>query len=99
MSTILVTGASGQGGGALVEELVHCGAKPRAMVRTEGGADGLAARGVDLVVGDFERPESLAEALDRVNRVFLMSRDDPRQPTMEGALIEAAARAGVERIV
>jgi uncharacterized protein YbjT (DUF2867 family) len=34
-----------------------------------------------------------------VDRVFLMSRDDPRQPSMEGALIEAAARAGVERIV
>jgi uncharacterized protein YbjT (DUF2867 family) len=34
-----------------------------------------------------------------VDRVFLMSRDDPRQPSMEGALIEAATRAGVERIV
>jgi uncharacterized protein YbjT (DUF2867 family) len=28
-----------------------------------------------------------------------MSRDDPRQPSMEGALTEAAARTGVERIV
>lgn len=99
MSAILVTGASGQVGGALVEELVRRGAQMRAMVRTEERANGLAARGVDVVVGDFERPESLPEALDGVNRVFLMSRDDPRQPMMEGALIEAAARAGVERIV
>ena len=99
MSATLVTGASGQIGGALVEELVRRGAQTRAMVRTEERATGLAARGVDAVVADFERPESLPEALDGVDRVFLMSRDDPRQPLMEGALIEAAARAGVERIV
>jgi uncharacterized protein YbjT (DUF2867 family) len=33
MSAILVTGASGQVGGALVEELVRRGAQTRAMVR------------------------------------------------------------------
>ena len=99
MSATLVTGASGQIGGALVEELVRRGAQTRAMVRTEERATGLAARGVDAVVADFERPESLPEALDGVDRVFLMSRDGPKQPMMEGALIEAATRAGVERIV
>ena len=99
MSATLVTGASGQIGGALVEELVRRGAQTRAMVRTEERATGLAARGVDAVVADFERPESLPEALDGVDRVFLMSRDVPKQPMMEGALIEAATRAGVERIV
>ena len=99
MSATLVTGASGQIGGALVEELVRRAAQTRAMVRTEERATGLAARGVDAVVADFERPESLPEALDGVDRVFLMSRDGPKQPMMEGALIEAATRAGVERIV
>jgi uncharacterized protein YbjT (DUF2867 family) len=99
LSATLVTGASGQIGGALVEELVRRGAQTRAMVRTEERATGLAARGVDAVVADFERPESLPEALDGVDRVFLMSRDGPKQPMMEGALIEAATRAGVERIV
>ncbi len=99
LSAILVTGGSGQIGGALVEELVRRGAQTRAMVRTEECANGLAARGAEAVVADFERPESLPGALDGVDRAFLMSRDDPRQPSMEGALIEAAARAGVERIV
>lgn len=99
MSAILITGATGQVGGALVEELVSRGAQMRAMVRTEEHANALAARGVDAVVADFERSESLPGALDGVNRVFLMSRDNPRQPMMEGALIEASVQAGVERIV
>lgn len=99
MSAILVTGASGQVGGALVEELLRRGAPLHAMARTEERADALAARGVDAVVADFERPETLQKALDGVDRAFLMSRDDPKQPKMEGAFVEAAARAGVERVV
>ena len=65
MSATLVTGASGQVGGALVEELVRSGAQIRAMARTEERADGLAARGVDAVVADFERHyPALAPALE-----------------------------------
>ena len=98
MSAILVTGATGQVGGALVEELLRRGARVRAMARSEERADGFAARGVEAVVADLERPESLPGALEGVGRAFLMSRDDPRQPEMEGAFVGAAVRAGVERI-
>jgi uncharacterized protein YbjT (DUF2867 family) len=99
LSAVLVTGATGQVGGALVEELVRRGTKTRAMVRTEEQATGLAARGVEAVVADLERPETLPGVLDSVDRAFLMSRDDPRQPEMEGGFVEAAARAGLGRIV
>ena len=85
MSVVLVTGPSGQVGGALLEELLLRGVRPRAMARSSDRADGFAARGVGSVVADLERPETLAEALDGVDRAFLMSRDDPRQPEMEGA--------------
>jgi uncharacterized protein YbjT (DUF2867 family) len=97
--TVLVTGATGQVGGAVLEELVRRDVRVRAMVRTEDRSDGLIARGVETVVGDLERPETLPGALSDAARVFLMSRDDPNQPEMEGALIEAAGRAGVGRIV
>lgn len=60
---------------------------------------GAAGRVGGAVVGDFERPTSLSKALEGVGRVFLASRDDPRQPEMEGAFVEAAARSGVEGIV
>ena len=62
MSATLVTGATGQVGGALVEELLRRGARPRAMVRTQEQATGLAARGVCAVVADLERPETLPGA-------------------------------------
>ena len=99
MSIVLVTGATGQVGSAVFEELVRRGVRVRAMVRREDRSDGLAAPGVEAVVGDLERPETLPVALSGTARVFLMSRDDPNQPEMEGALIEAAGRAGVGRIV
>jgi uncharacterized protein YbjT (DUF2867 family) len=99
LSAVLVTGATGQVGGALLEELLRRGAPVRAMVRTEEQATGLAARGVDAVVADLEHPESLPDVLDGVGHVFLMSRDDPRQPEMEGALMDAVAQAGAERVV
>jgi uncharacterized protein YbjT (DUF2867 family) len=69
------------------------------MVRTEEQATAFAARDVEAVVAHFERPETLPGALEGVDRTFLMLRDDPKQPTMEAAFIEAATQAGVERIV
>jgi uncharacterized protein YbjT (DUF2867 family) len=99
LSAVLVTGATGQVGGAVLDELFRRGARVRAMARTEGRAEELAARGVEAAVADLEHPETLPGALEGVDRVFLVSRDDPRQPELEGALIEAAARAGVGRVV
>ena len=99
MSAVLVTGATGQVGGALVEELARRGTHTRAMVRTEEQAAGLASRGVEAVVADLERPETLTGALEGADRAFLMSRDDPRQPEMEATFVGAADRAGVGRIV
>lgn len=99
MSAVLVTGATGQVGGALVEELLRRGVKPRAAARSEERAAGLATRGVEAVVADLERPATLPGALEGVGRAFLVSRDDPRQPGMEEAFLGAAARAGVGRIV
>jgi hypothetical protein len=66
-----VEGASGQVGGALVEELVRRDAQIRAMARTEERADGLAARGVDAVVADSEcHYPALAPALRGVKNAF-----------------------------
>jgi uncharacterized protein YbjT (DUF2867 family) len=69
------------------------------MARSEEGANGFAARGVEAVLADLERPATLPGALEDVDRAFLMSRDDPNQPEMERAFVEAATRAGLGRIV
>jgi uncharacterized protein YbjT (DUF2867 family) len=90
---ILVTGATGNVGSALVRVLAEAGEPVRALIRSEAGRDGLAA-GVEGVVGDLNRPESLEPALAGVRGVHLLSgyADMPRA-------LELMRRAGVERVV
>jgi uncharacterized protein YbjT (DUF2867 family) len=96
---ILVTGATGKTGRALVEQLASRGVPVRTLVRDLTSAGGLAAPGVELVVGDLGRPETLAPALAGIRTAYLLSAADPDQVRMHGNFIEAAARAGVRHVV
>ena len=93
---ILVTGATGRVGGEVVRLLAARGAPVRAFVR---GAHADGGPAVEVAHGDFARPETLEPALEGVERVFLASSQDPRQAELQGNVVEAAARAGVKRIV
>ncbi|MEU9706889.1 NAD(P)H-binding protein [Streptomyces sp. NPDC047981] len=90
---ILVTGATGNIGRALLKELQACGAGP---VRglTRDAARAALPDGVDVVEGDFARPTSLKRALDGVRSVFLVSRLGS-----DADFLEAARQAGVEHVV
>ena len=103
---ILVTGATGKQGGAVVRALLKAGRPVRALTRDPGSAAGraLAAQGVDVVKGDFTDPASLDAALPGVDGVFSMQMGshpgDPDTEIVTGkALIEAAGRAGVDTVV
>ncbi|MCP3138915.1 NmrA/HSCARG family protein [Pyxidicoccus xibeiensis] len=103
---ILVTGATGKQGGAVVRALLQAGRSVRALTRDPGSAAGqaLAAQGVDVVNGDFHDPASLDAALVGVDGVFSMQMgshpDDPETEIRTGkALVEAAHRADVRVIV
>jgi uncharacterized protein YbjT (DUF2867 family) len=63
--TILVTGATGKQGGALIDELAGKGFRLRAMTRHPDGkaAQKLRAAGVDVVAGDLDDAASLERAL------------------------------------
>jgi RNA polymerase sigma-70 factor (TIGR02960 family) len=89
---ILVTGATGNAGGAVVSALVAGGHPVRALVRA-GGEAALPA-GVEPVVGDLNRPETFADALAGVRSVFLLSGYERMQE-----LLAELRDAGVERIV
>ncbi|MDV7217440.1 NAD(P)H-binding protein [Streptomyces prunicolor] len=90
---ILVTGATGNIGSALVRELHACGAGPlRGLTRDAERAT--FPDGVEAVEGDFGEPESWERALDGVRSLFLVSRLGP-----DAQLIEAARLAGVEHVV
>ncbi|MFJ2559139.1 MULTISPECIES: SDR family oxidoreductase [unclassified Streptomyces] len=93
---ILVTGATGNIGGALVRELLAAGAGPlRGLTR-----DPVRARatgfpdGAEAVHGDLARAASLRPALDGVRALFLVSRVGP-----DAEILAAAREAGVERVV
>ena len=63
--TILVTGATGQQGGAVLRHLMPHGWRLRAMVRdpSKPAAQELAAMGVEVVEGDYTDPASLERAM------------------------------------
>lgn len=89
---ILVTGATGNAGGAVVRALVYAGEQVRALVREADRAP--LPAGVDAVVGDLNEPDTLAPHLDGVTAAFLLSGYEGLEETLA-----KMRRAGVERVV
>jgi dihydroflavonol-4-reductase len=108
---ILVTGASGHLGGAVLRRLRSEGREVRAFVRDADRAGDLASLGASLAVGDVLDPASLERACTGCKSLvhcaagFLMwSRDVERdiiRPSVDGTkhALEAAAAKGLERVV
>lgn len=103
MKTIVVTGATGHQGGAVVDALLASGTpwRVRALTRKPEGAAAkvLAARGVELVEADLDRPETLVPTLAGTYGVFGVQQRGKREAARGIALVDAAARAGVEHFV
>jgi NmrA-like family protein len=70
---ILVTGATGMFGGRVLRESVVRGAHVRGLVHSPGRTDEIEAAGAEAVVGDLDRPDTLAPAVEGVERVFLVT--------------------------
>ena len=96
---ILVTGATGMFGGGVTDQLAERGVPVRAMTSNPENAERLRRPGVEPVVANMDHPETLGEAVDGVDTVFLVSPMDERVKLREGNVLEAAQRAGVPRIV
>jgi uncharacterized protein YbjT (DUF2867 family) len=103
--TILVTGATGQQGGAVARALLAGGHKVRAMTRKPDGeaARALAGKGAEVVRGDLDDVASLEKALAGAWGVFAVQ--NTWEAGVEGEeqqgkrLAELARRAGVEHYV
>jgi uncharacterized protein YbjT (DUF2867 family) len=97
---ILITGATGTNGLEIVKLLSRSGVHCRALVRSPQNA-GLISElpGVDVVQGDMAREESLALALQGVDKALLLSSIGPELAEVQGNFVRAAKRAGVRYVV
>jgi uncharacterized protein YbjT (DUF2867 family) len=95
---ILITGASGTVGGAVLAEVARSGEKLRAMYRSKREAD-KAPGGTEAVIADFSDKASLVPALRGVESVYLVCSPIPQLVQLEVNAIEASEAAGVRRIV
>ena len=95
---ILVTGASGNVGKAVLAEVARSGQKHRAMYRSKADA-AKAPVGTEAVIADFADKQSLAAALRGVESLYLVCSPIRELVQLEGNAIEASEAAGVRRIV
>jgi uncharacterized protein YbjT (DUF2867 family) len=91
---ILITGATGNVGSAVLDNLGSTDANLRALTREESNAKSLRERGVEAVVGDFLEPETLGPALENVSTVFLLTPIHPEQVPQATNVIRAARQSG-----
>jgi uncharacterized protein YbjT (DUF2867 family) len=100
---ILVTGATGQQGGAVARALIAKGQKVRVMTRHPEKAAALAKAGAEVVQGDLTNQTVLQMALRGVHGVFAMS--TPFEAGMDAEvrqgimLADAAKQAGITHYV
>ena len=98
MTTYAVAGATGQMGRLVLDALL-LKVQPGDVValgRDTAKLDDFAARGVTVRAADYDRPETLAPALEGVDRLLLISGNAlGERPRQHAAVIDAAKEAGV----
>ena len=102
---LLVTGANGQLAGWVIKNLLNLTDAKNIAVCSRSTDSAFAAelheRGVDVRVGDFDRPETLPEAMAGISKVFIIptyATNDVRLSQNLNAL-NAAKAAGVRHVV
>jgi len=97
---VLVTGVTGKTGRRVAESLVRRGVAVRAVVRDrERGRLATLGMSVELVLGDFDQPESIAAAALGCDGMYLVAADGEQQVEHEISAARAAVDSGVEHIV
>jgi uncharacterized protein YbjT (DUF2867 family) len=96
--TYLITGATGDIGSRVVEQLLQRGDRPRVFVRDAERARSRFGSRVEIFVGDLADPAALKSALTGVDEFFLVN-IGPHIPTRDEAAAQAAKAAGVKHLV
>ncbi len=99
---ILVTGATGHLGNSTINFLLQKIAPNNiaALARDTSKAADLAAKGIDVRVGDYNDYDSLVNAFKGVTKLFLISSSDTQnRSAQQQSAVKAAKEAGVQHIV
>ena len=96
---ILVTGANGNIGSALVPALLDRGVPVRVLVRDTAKAQTAFGDRVEIIAGDLGNVASVKAALNGVEKVFLNTPSLDGFIDLQRPLIDAAASAGVSHLV
>jgi uncharacterized protein YbjT (DUF2867 family) len=95
---IAVTGVTGGLGGRVARRLAERGLAQRLVARDPGRAPAL--DGAEVVTGSYDDREGLRRAFQGARTLFMVSAsEDPDRLTLHGNVVDAAADAGVERVV
>ena len=103
--SVLVSGATGQQGGALARVLLGKGHRVRAFVRKPDSPEAkeLERLGAELAVGDFEKPSTVEDAARGMDAAFVVATPfeaGTEAETRHGiAAADAAKAAGVEHLI
>jgi uncharacterized protein YbjT (DUF2867 family) len=95
---ILITGASGSVGKAVLQEAVRKESKVRAMYRSKEEA-AKASSGWEAVLADYSDKQSLRKALDRVTSVYVVCSPIPQLVELESSMLDACKESGVKHVV
>lgn len=100
--SIVITGSTGQLGRLVIADLLAAGVPAdqiTAVTRSEAKAADLVAKGVRSHVGDYDQPETFANAFRPGDRVLLISGTDVgRRAAQHAVVIDAAKAAGVAQL-
>ena len=98
---ILVTGAAGKTGKAVIKALIARGAAVRAFIRNPLHHAGLEAMAVDdVVIGEMGDPHVLSQTMHNVEAVYhICPNVSPHEVAFGKAMIDAATDAGVQHFV
>ena len=96
---IVVTGASGHVGGLVARELARRGVPLRAVTRNVERVPDLG--GVEVALAGYDEPDTLMDALEPGDRVFMVSMHEPpeRRIALHRGFIDVAARRRVAHVV
>jgi uncharacterized protein YbjT (DUF2867 family) len=96
---ICVTGAGGTVGRELIKQLQSANASFRAAYFSKEKAETARVTGIDAVIIDYNRPDTLRAAFQGCNKVFILGPNALDQTQLELNAVEAAKADGVQHIV